>query len=182
MPIVKVSAASARLMFTGCGPSCIAQNGCNGNCCDAPSRPSGCLVTIHPFEQRRIEGLGATIAGGMIKPDPGARGCPFKKDGLCSIHDSGPKPFGCRASPFTLNRNNTLIIRNRYKMLPCYRGPGQKEPAYKAFRSSLDLLFSPAAVDDLVSHLEGGGGDWRWYMRSMPYAMLVDNDLAKKGL
>jgi hypothetical protein len=182
MPIVKVSAASARLMFTECGPSCIAQNGCNGNCCDAPSKPTGCLVTIHPLEQHRIERLGATVVGGMIKPDPRNRGCPFKKGGLCSIHDSGPKPFGCRASPFTLNRNDTLIIRNRYKMLPCYRGPGHKEPAYRAFRSSLDLLFSPVVANDLVAHLDSGGGDWSWYMRMSVYTMLEDNDRAKKGI
>lgn len=182
MPIVKVSAASARLMFTECGPTCIAQNGCNGNCCDAPTRPSGCMVTVHPAEQARIENLGAMVVNGMIQPRPGTRGCPFKDGGLCLIHHSGPKPFGCRASPFTLNRNDTLIIRNRYKMLPCYRGAGSKEPAYRTFKSSLDLLFSPAAVADLISHLDNGGGDWRWYMQSTVYAMLVDNDLAKKGV
>jgi hypothetical protein len=176
----KVSAASARLMFTECGPACIEQNGCLGKCCDAPTRPSGCMVTVHATERPRIEALGAVVEGGFIQPRAGERGCPFKVDGLCSLHATAEKPFGCVASPFTLNKSGTLIVRNRYKMLPCYRGSGAKAPAYQVFRSSLDLIFGAQEAARVCAHLEGGGGDIYAEIPAANYAILTDNDQAKR--
>lgn len=176
---VKISAANARLMFTECGPACIAANGCEGKCCDAPSRPTGCMVTIHPSEQADIEALGAQVVNGFIQPKPGQRGCPFKQDGLCQLHFGPHKPFGCIASPFTLTAGGTLIVRNRYKLLPCYRGNGPKQPAYRAFYSSLVLLFGARDAAFLAGHFDSGGGDILGLMSAENYAKLRDNDLAK---
>lgn len=178
--LVNVSAACARLRFTQCGPACIAANGCGGNCCDAPSRESGCLVTVHPSEQRSLEARGGRVVDGLLLPKPGGRGCPFKMNGLCLLHDSGAKPFGCIASPFTLNRNDTLIVRNRYKMLPCYRGPDRnKGPAYRVFASSLILLFGEPEAARMTTHFDAGGGDFAGLMPAAKYEMLIDNDATK---
>lgn len=177
---VKVSAPCLRLHFTPCGPECNEANDCVGKCCDAPTRPSGCLVTIHPTEQDAIEARGAKVRNGFIVPPEWTRGCPFKENGLCTLHDTPDKPFGCRASPFTLNRAGTLIVRNRYKMLPCYRGKGRKEPAYVAFRPSLDLLFERTEAAKLCAELDNGATDVYGKMEPGIYGMLVDNDLRKK--
>lgn len=176
---VKVSSASARLMFTECGPTCIEQNGCGGNCCDAPSKPDGCLVTVHPSEQAHIESLGGVVEGGRIKPEPGQKGCPFKHNGLCSIHTAG-KPFGCVASPFTVNKNGTLVVRNRYKLLPCYKGNGAKSPAYRVFLTSLVAIFGEDETARIAAHLDSGGGDLTAMAKPEAYRMLIDNDAAKK--
>lgn len=176
---VKVSAACARQQFTQCGPLCIETNGCHGNCCDAPSRPSGCLITINPRERERIETLGGVVVDGLLQPKGGEKGCPFKRAGLCGIHDIG-KPFGCIASPFTLNPAGTLIIRNRYRLLPCYRGPGPKEPAYRAYRASLDLIFGPEEAERLCDHFEAGGGDIMARIDPDIRAELIENDDIKR--
>lgn len=176
---VKVSAKSARLPFNPCGPKCISL-GCTGKCCDAPTRPGGCFVTIHPSEVARITARGGVVVGGLLQPVPGATGCPFKRDGLCTLHGTPDKPFGCIASPFTVNKHRTLIIRNRYKLLPCYNS-GEKLPAYLAFFSSLVLLFGNRLANEIKGHLDNGGGDRVFMMPEENYLKLVDNDRIKHG-
>lgn len=176
---VKISAKSARLMFTECGPACIEQNGCGGNCCDAPSKPGGCLVTVHPSEAAHIAALGGVVENGRLVPEPGQKGCPFKHKGLCAIHKAG-KPFGCVASPFTVNKAGTLIVRNRYKLLPCYKGGGAKAEAYKVFRTSLVAIFGEDEAARITAHLDGGGDDLMATALPDAYRMLIDNDAAKK--
>lgn len=174
---VKISAASARLMFTECGPVCIS-GGCTGKCCDAPSRPGGCMVTVHHTERDQLAALGAEFDGPFLRPSP-TGGCPFKRDGLCSLHVAGAKPFGCVASPFTLNRSGTLVIRNRYKLLPCYRGNGPKAPAYVTFFSSLVAIFGTEAARSVRDHLARGGGDvWAVPLPGVA-KILIDNDEVK---
>ena len=180
MPDILVSAACARQMFTECGPECIRQNGCHGNCCDAPSRPNGTMITVHPTEQHRIESLGGTVRHGMLEPRLGQRVCPFKSDGLCTLHSARAKPIGCVVSPFTLNSNGTLIVRNRYRMLPCYKGPGIKAPAYQVFYSSLAAIFGPGNARILVNHLAAGGGNTRVPLTAAMRNFLLENDRAKK--
>lgn len=172
---VKVSAAMARLEFMECGPVCNA-HGCSGKCCDAPSKPEGCFVTIQPDEELRIEALGGDVQAGLLQPKEGERGCPFKVDGLCSLHESGEKPWGCIASPFTLNPSGTLIIRNRYRLLPCYKNEGPKAPAYRTFRSSLVHIFGEAETARLEAHLDAGGGDIRLAIDPAIRAKLLKND------
>lgn len=176
---VNVSAAMCRLAFTTCGPECIAA-GCQGNCCDAPSLPTGCMITIHKTERAVIKARGGVVVNGFLQPKPNTKGCPFKSNGLCGLHFTPDKPFGCIASPFTLNKNDTLIVRNRYKMLPCYRNAAPKLPAYKAFSSSLVLLFGLNNFKVLEKHLDTGGGNFEIEMSLAIYTKLKDNDEAKK--
>ena len=61
-------------------------------------------------------------------------------------------------SPFKLNNNNTLIIRNRYKLLPCYDSI-KGDYAYRVFKSSLDLIFGDDIANDIAKHLDAGGDD-----------------------
>lgn len=150
-------------MFTPCGPLCIAHNGCDGRCCDAPSfKPAGAIVAVATRETERIASLGGTVENGLLQC---AGGCPFKThEGLCSIHDRG-KPFGCIASPFTVNANGTLVIRNRYKLLPCYKGAGgpmgiYRLPAYIAFYPSLVAIFGERVAKTIRSKLEQGSEDF----------------------
>lgn len=177
MVAVKVSAASARLPFHGCEPDYI-RDVCKAACCRSTTAPGGCLVTIHPTEEIRVRARGADVAGGFIVPV--ARRCPFQATdtNLCELHGTGEKPFGCIASPFTLNANGTLIVRNRYKLLRCY-DDGPRLPAFVAFRASLDLLFGLAEAARICLHLEAGGSDLRADMPAANHRMLIDNDAAK---
>lgn len=181
---VKVSAASARQMFHPCEPDyirdvCHAACGCRGSSSEPAKRLGGICVTVHDSETDHIANLGATVLNGFILPDD--RGmCPFNdKDGLCGIHDKG-KPFGCAASPFTLNDNDTLIVRNRYRLLKCYKDDGAV-PAYVAHRASLDRIFGADEAARIARHLDDGGDDLTATIDPASYAMLRDNDDAKHG-
>lgn len=175
---IRISAASARQPFHGCEPGFI-RDVCHAKCCDAPTRPSGTLITIHPSEIGRIERLGGKVVGGLLQPKPGERKCPFKtEDHLCGIHFAKGEPFGCIASPFTLNANDTLIVRNRYRLLPCYRTP-ESRPAYQAFAESLILILGADQARRVSAHLADGGGDITVRIDPTTYAMLKDNDAIK---
>jgi len=179
---VKASAASARQTFHGCEPGYIADV-CHGRCCRSATAPGGTLITIHPNEEAAIAAAGGHTTGGRLDPVDGR--CPFQAGDtyLCGLHGTVAKPFGCIASPFTLNANGTLIIRNRYRLLRCYkdaRPDGTQLPAYVAFRASLDLLFGGPEAARICEHLAGGGGDLWAEMLSDSYGMVVDNDAAKR--
>ena len=175
---VKVSEKMARLLFHGCDEDYV-ENVCHSSCCDSTTSESGTLITIHPAEQEKIEKHGGVVVGGMLQPIN--RKCPFK-DGrsLCMLHNTDAKPFGCIASPFTLNDNSTLIVRNRYRLLKCY-GDGGK-PAYVVFRTSLDLIFGKIEAERICVHLDSGGGDIIAKMPLSSYKMLIDNDNIKHGV
>lgn len=166
--LIKVSAKSARLKFIECGPACISR-GCTAKCCDAPTHPDGMRVYIDPTERKLVERAGGRVINNWLQPARGCRGCPFKRpDHLCGLHGTPAKPFGCIASPFMLNPNHTLVIRNRYKLLPCYDAQCG-EPAYRVFRSSLVLILGEAKTDVLTKHLESGGGDRSF---AVPYSVV----------
>jgi len=177
---VIISAAMARQRFNGCEPEYI-RTVCHARCCDSPSRPTGCMVTIHPSEEAKVKARGGVIEQGLLQPKPGCKGCPFKaaETYLCGLHGSPAKPFGCIASPFTLNRTGKLIVRNRYRLLPCYED-GRRLPAYIAFRASLELLFGKEQTAAIVAWFNSGGGDFPGKMADDVYAKLVDNDAIKK--
>jgi hypothetical protein len=181
---VKISAAMARQRFHGCDPDYI-RDVCHAACCRTKANPHGMLVTIHPSEREAIEQRGGKVVGSFLQPAPGAKGCPFQRgdDHLCSLHHTADKPFGCIASPFTLNKNDTLVVRNRYRMLVCYkdRGPTDKEPlpAYRAFGASLRLIFGPTVATLITEQLDNGSGDLTVPIPERSYRMLKDNDAAK---
>jgi len=121
------------------------------------------------------------VVDGLLLPRSGEKRCPFKADNdLCGLHFTEDKPFGCIASPFTLNKNNTLIVRNRYRMLKCFKD-GKNIPAYKAFRASLDLIFGDKEAIRICNHFDTGGGDIIANIPSHNYQILVENDQIKHG-
>lgn len=183
--LVRVSVASAWQRWHGCTPEYIAST-CKARCCDAPTRPEGTLVTIHPSEAAAICSRGGTVADGrLVTPE---RRCTFKTDAnLCALHGTGDKPFGCIASPFTLNRADCLIVRNRYRRLICFDAE-PRLPAFVAFRASLDLIFGDDEAAAIVRMLEwwrGRPDEPRFLHALMPrrsYDILRWNDEAKKAL
>lgn len=172
---VKISRAMLLQRFHPCEQDFV-RTVCGGRCCVRSA--GGIMVTVHPSEQARFEAKGARIEAGFIQPD--ARGkCPFQTDdGMCSTH--ADKPFGCRASPFTLSPAGTLIVRNRYRMLKCFGCPGSV-PAYRAHAWSLQQIFGQEEAARIARHLDEGWGDFSAWMPAEHYAMLRDNDRAKKG-
>lgn len=189
---VWVSTRSMWQRFHGCTPEFI-EDVCHAKCCDAPSRPTGTLITIHPSEEAAMRALGQEVDGGLlVTPE---RRCPFKTEKhLCALHDTGQKPFGCCASPFTLTKRDTLIVRNRYRMLPCYSGKAKPDeewpPAYIAFKSSLERLFGEATTERLhwwlwewgdAHHREYDGPvAWQVPMLEEAHRMLHTNDDIKR--
>ena len=169
---VKVSAAMLRQQFHSCEPAYVSGT-CRGRCCESSN---GIKVTIHATEADKFRAKGAVVEGGFIVADE--RGlCPFKTaDGLCGTHED--KPLGCRFSPFTLNNSDTLIVRNRYRLLKCYNCENA-EPAYKAHGWSLAQVFGEVEAARITKHLDEGGGDLVAAMPAETYAVLRDNDAAK---
>ncbi len=166
---VMVSGKMLRQLFHACTSGFITGT-CHGRCCEGSA---GLSVAIHPTEQAKFEAKGAQVVGGLIVAD--GRGlCPFKTDdGFCGVHTD--KPFGCAASPFTLNKNDLLIVRNRYRMLKCYNCPGS-QPAYIAHRPSLDRIFGAIGAG-IIARLVASGEDR--IAASMPleaYTILKEND------
>lgn len=149
---VKVSSKWARHCFS-CTTKYITEQ-CHGGCCEGSDK---IMVSLLPEEVEIQEGAGFHVVAGMLQPDVATGKCPHKKEnGLCGVHDTPMQPFGCIASPFTLNAGRTLIIRNRYNMMKCH---GHGEPAYKVFRASLELLFGEEEALRISNHLDSGGGD-----------------------
>ncbi len=152
MTKIKISAAMCRQVFHGCTEEYI-NNVCKGACCK--SSKHGAIVHILPEERESMTNKGAQIDDNSLLV-PKANRCPFQKEnGLCGVHKA--KPFGCAASPFTVNKNNTLIIRNRYRLLKCYKDGNL--PAYKAFYDSLVIIFGNEKAEFINNHLDKGGGD-----------------------
>ncbi len=159
---VRVSAKSVRLLFEGCSSSFI-RGVCKGACCCLKSLLSGPVIKVEEDQRKPLAKLGAKFDDGVMRT-VNAR-CLFHDGcaGFCSVHLLGIKPRSCIQSPFTLNDNDTLIVRNRYKLLCCYRVEGAV-PVYVAFRASLDLLFGGHEAERICIHMQGGGRDLIAYM------------------
>lgn len=149
---IKISAKMARQGFHECEAGYI-KDVCHGACCRHSTR--GAVVHVLDSEREALSDVQIDAAG-MLVPVNGR--CPFQtKDELCGLHGRKEKPFGCQASPFTINKTGTLIIRNRYRMFKCYKDGGK--PAYQAFSQSLVAIFGPDEAERIKTHLDGGGGD-----------------------
>lgn len=170
---INISGDMLRQAFQPCVMEYITKN-CKGRCCQGTGK---IMVTVHRSEVERIEKLGARVVDGFIAADK--RGlCPFKtQEGLCGIHGD-EKPFGCQASPFTLNASDTLIVRNRYRLLKCYKGNGSI-PAYKAHAWSLAQIFGQTEASRIMKQCEAGAKSFPAKLSGYKYAMLKDNDAAK---
>jgi len=173
IPVV-VSGPMMRQLFHSCEPEYI-RNVCHGRCCESSK---GILVVINKREEKGIVLKGGTVVDGKL--DPSLMGkCPFKThDHLCGIHHTG-KPFGCKASPFTLNNNDILIVRNRYRMLVCYKAEGS-QPAYISHKGSLITIFGEKEADRIIKRVIDGDDRILAEMKRDVYDMLKENDAAKK--
>lgn len=174
---IKISSASMRQLFNGCDPEYI-KNVCHATCCEGKSQPESVMITIHPSEELKIKQAGGTIKNGFLQPKENKKCCFKNEYNLCNLHATNEKPFGCIASPFTLNSNDTLIIRNRYRLLKCYND-GNRLPAYIIFKKSLELIFGEEKIAKLVYHLDNGGDDLIVTMSLKNYQILIDNDNKK---
>jgi len=176
--LIKVSAKCARLKFLGCIPEYIAST-CKGACCRRSGKKMA-LISIDTSEESAIKAFGVEVADGLIAGTSDFR-CDFQNrtTELCDLHGTEYKPLGCIASPFTLNKKRTLIVRHRYTALRCYNA-GQRIPAYIAFRASLDALLGEQQAQTLHDHLEQGGGD-KWVpIEDRTFNLLKDNDFKRK--
>jgi len=113
---------------------------CHGRCCQGSGK---LLISLLPEEETIQRNLGCNVDEGFLLS--GEKVCPHKSNtGLCGLHWLPAKPFGCIASPFTINKNDTLIVRHRYSMFKCH---GKGRYAYKTFSASLNLLFGVPATN-----------------------------------
>ena len=157
---VTISAASLRQPFHGCEPDYI-RDVCKAACCRSSTSPTGTRIALLPHEAARETARGLTVLNSELQPIEGQRRCPHNgPDGLCGLHGTGDKPFGCIASPFVLTSRDTLVVRNRYRLLKCYRDGSPPIPAYRAFRASLELLFGEAQTDEITARLDAGEGSF----------------------
>lgn len=153
---VRVSAAMMRLPFEGCSEDYI-KTVCHGRCCHIKSLPVGTIIHLEQDQIKPLEFRGVVVKKGVMQTVD--RKCVFHdKDGFCKIHFTPDKPRSCIQSPFILTKKDTLIVRNRYRMLCCFKAP-PAIPAYKAFRAALDLLFGKEEASRICQHLDKSGGD-----------------------
>jgi DNA modification methylase len=129
---------------------------CHGRCCEGTDK---ILISLLPEEVKAIEAEGYEVKEGMLQPNIATGKCPLKtKEGLCSAHNTDLKPFGCIASPFTLNENDTLIIRKRYASMKCHDKEGDR--AYITFKASLDLIFGEQESTRIRKEMSIQSGDF----------------------
>lgn len=175
---IKISSKSMQQIFQGCTNDFV-KNVCNGSCCRSSTNEAGILVTIHPSEKENIINAGGEVENNLLKPQN--KRCPFQNnDNLCDLHTTDIKPFGCIVSPFTLNKNNTLIVRNRYRLLKCFNH-AEGQPAYKTFSASLIKLFGIENYNYIKDHFDNNGGDLEMPLDENACNMLKENDQIKKG-
>lgn len=157
----KASVRSMRQLFHPCTPEFIA-GVCRASCCRSTTDPTGIAVTVTgEAEAQRIEALGGRVSRRSWRIEPVDRRCPFQhpETQLCVIHDDD-EPFGCIASPFTITNRGTLVVRNRYRLLRCYRAADAIE-VYRAHRRSLDRILGFDQAAELAAYLDAGGAeDW----------------------
>jgi Fe-S-cluster containining protein len=181
MTRVTVSAASMRQLFRPCDPVFIAEV-CKASCCRSTTDPTGIAVTVtDTVEADRIRAEGATVDPVTLRIEPVNRRCPFqdRDTHLCGLHD-GRQPFGCVASPFTLSKRDTLIVRNRYRMLKCFKAEGAI-PAYRAHPASLAIILGAEQAAAVTAHLDAGGGDYQADVPADVVAWLHGKNERSKG-
>jgi Fe-S-cluster containining protein len=120
---------------------------CHGRCCTGGSRV---LIALLPDEEEWHRNNGMIVENGLLQSGVKKNRCPYQTDeGLCSIHDSPHKPFGCIISPFRII-GTTLVIGNRYSLMRCH---GHGLPSYITFRASLDKIFGAEESQRIVDNM-----------------------------
>lgn len=129
---------------------------CQARCCRSTTDPTGIAVVVTPVEAPRLRALGATVDPDTGRLAPVDRRCPFqdRHTHLCTVHATD-EPLGCILSPFTINGSGTLIVRNRYRLLPCFKAPGAV-PVWEAHSRSLRTMFGAGYTLELEPLLRAG--------------------------
>lgn len=145
------------------------KNVCHGSCCTGTDKV---LISLLPEEAKRQVEMGFVVKDNKLCPDKKTGKCPHLNEcGLCDIHFTPDKPFGCIASPFTLNKADTLVIRQRYSRMKCH---GEGEYAYKTFRASLDLILGKEEAQRICDYYDQGNtGDVQTEISLETYKKLV---------
>lgn len=185
---VRVNIAAMRQPFHPCTPNFIAST-CQARCCRSTTDPTGIAVVVTTAEAVRLRHRGADVDHTSGRIAPVARRCPFQgqQDHLCSLHGTDDKPAGCVISPFTVNANGTLIVRNRYRRLPCFKADGAV-PVVAAHRASLIRLIGTDATDFLTAAItnpileRGAAGYITAYAHVDDIDMLRHKDINSKAM
>ena len=150
---VIVSSKSLRALFVNCDIEYIKKT-CKGSCC---FNSKGILnVAIAKREEKYIKSLGMKVKNGFLQPKQGEKRCPFQREnGLCKIHKK--KPIGCAISPFNITVNNVVIVRYRNLCMNCHKNG--MIPAYRVFRTSLEVMFGKKEQRRICDHLDNNGSD-----------------------
>jgi len=140
------------------------------------SSPQGTLVFVEDTQREGIRKAGGKFdKRGIIKTNK-LKQCRFQhKDGFCELHAPGLKPLSCFISPFMLNKNDTLLIRNRYKLLKCYNA-GAKLPAYKAFRSGIESMFGYSRAKKFIDKVMTEKSDFYYEIEDWIYNLMKNID------
>jgi len=147
---IRVNIAALMQPFHACTADFI-RDVCQARCCRSTTDPTGIAVVVTKDEAVRLRLRGAYIDDATGRIAPVNRRCPFQhgKTHLCILHGTDDKPHGCIISPFTINDNDTLIVRNRYRLLPCFQADGAV-PVYEAHAQSLIMLFGETNAADIA--------------------------------
>jgi Fe-S-cluster containining protein len=150
MTRIKVNLAAMQQPFHPCTPDFI-RDVCQARCCRSTTDPTGIAVVVTPAEAIQLRKHGAHIDDSTGRVAPVNRRCPFQSvtTHACKLHDTPDKPKGCIISPFTINNSNTLIVRNRYRRLPCFKADGAI-PVYQAHHQSLITMFGETQAEYLA--------------------------------
>jgi hypothetical protein len=150
MTRIKVNIAAMQQRFHACTPEFI-RDVCQARCCRSSTDPTGIAVVVTPREAIELRVLGATVDVESGRVEPVNRRCPFQSttSHMCELHTTPHKPLGCIISPFTINNSNTLIVRNRYRRLPCFKAEGSV-PVYEAHAQSLVAMFGREQSEKLT--------------------------------
>jgi hypothetical protein len=150
------------------------KNVCHGSCCTGSNKV---LISLLPNEAEAQQKKGYSVSeGGLLQADSKTKKCPHIDNiGFCALHNTLDKPFGCIASPFTLNQANTLIIRNRYSLMKCHSEKG--DYAYRVFRASLNLIFGNEEAERICTYYDKNDGDIDAFISKETYRKLkyLDN-------
>lgn len=183
MPVIRVNTRPLRTqLFRPCDPDFI-RDVCHAACCRSTTDPTGIAVTVTPVEIAGVIARGATVDYTTGRVNPVDRRCPFQhpETHLCNIHTTDDYPSGCLMSPFTINTNLTLIVRNRYRLLKCFKA-ADAVPVAIAHRASLERIFGAAATAVIIHHVTTGN-DTTLHLDADPadIANLLHKNHASKG-
>ena len=176
MTPITISYKSLLQKFQVCEPRYINKI-CKGRCCEGINK---LLITIHPKEKERIKNFGGVIEDNFLINKNYDNKCFFKKENLCTIHDN--KPYGCLFSPFTLSKKDTLIVRNRYRLLRCYN---TKDAVfiYIAHKNSLLSIVGEKNYNLICKNMKNLiNKNFDIYIEDNIYNILKDNDKFKKSI